>query len=112
VSGHRLGTAEVESAFVSHPAVAEAAAIGLPHEIKGNAIHAYVVLRHGFAPSEDLEDELRQHISVHLSPIAKPDHIEFVDALPKTRSGKIMRRVLRSRALGLPDGDTTTMDDD
>ena len=112
VSGHRLGTAEVESAFVSHPAVAEAAAIGLPHEVKGNAIHAYVVLRVGFTPSEDLEDELRQHISMHLSPIAKPDHIEFVDGLPKTRSGKIMRRVLRARALGLPEGDTTTMDDD
>jgi acetyl-CoA synthetase len=112
VSGHRLGTAEVESAFVSHPAVAEAAAIGLPHEVKGNMIHAYVVLRVGYAPSEDLEDELRQHISQHLSPIAKPDHIEFVDALPKTRSGKIMRRVLRARALGLPEGDTSTMDDD
>jgi acetyl-CoA synthetase len=110
VSGHRLGTAEVESAFVSHPAVAEAAAIGLPHEVKGNAIHAYVVLRVGYEPSEDLEDELRQHISAHLSPIAKPDQIEFVTALPKTRSGKIMRRLLRARALGQPEGDTTTLD--
>ena len=111
VSGHRLGTAEVESAFVSHPAVAEAAAIGLPHEVKGNMIHAYVVLRVGWAPSEDLEDELRQHISMHLSPIAKPDHIEFVDALPKTRSGKIMRRLLKARAQGLPEGDISTLEE-
>ncbi len=111
VSGHRLGTAEVESAFVSHPAVAEAAVIGLPHEIKGNAIHAFAVLRMGYEPSEALRDELRQHISEHLSPIAKPDGIEFVESLPKTRSGKIMRRVLRARAQGLPEGDLSTLDD-
>ncbi len=111
VSGHRLGTAEVESAFVSHPAVAEAAAIGLPHDVKGNAIHAFVLLRVGWVPSEDLADELRQHISVHLSPIAKPDKIEFVEKLPKTRSGKIMRRVLKARALGLPEGDVTTLEE-
>ncbi len=111
VSGHRLGTAEVESAFVSHPAVAEAAVIGLPHEVKGNAIHAFAVLRVGYEPSEALKDELRQHISEHLSPIAKPDGIEFVESLPKTRSGKIMRRVLRARAQGLPEGDLSTLDD-
>ncbi len=111
VSGHRLGTAEVESAFVSHPAVAEAAAIGLPHEVKGNAIHAFVVLRIGVEPSEKLADDLRQHIANHLSPIAKPDEITFVEALPKTRSGKIMRRVLRARAQGLPEGDTTTLEE-
>ncbi|HEX2856006.1 MAG TPA: acetate--CoA ligase [Propionibacteriaceae bacterium] len=111
VSGHRLGTAEVESAFVSHPAVAESAVIGLPHDVKGNAIHAFAVLRMGYEPSEALKDELRQHISEHLSPIAKPDSIEFVESLPKTRSGKIMRRVLRARAQGLPEGDLSTLDD-
>ncbi|MDA8437704.1 MAG: acetate--CoA ligase [Propionibacterium sp.] len=111
VSGHRLGTAEVESAFVSHPAVAEAAVIGLPHEIKGNAIHAFAVLRMGYEPTDALKDELRQHISEHLSPIAKPDGIEFVESLPKTRSGKIMRRVLRARAQGLPEGDLSTLDE-
>jgi acetyl-CoA synthetase len=111
VSGHRLGTAEIESALVSHPAVAEAAAIGLPHEVKGNAIHAYVLLRAGFAGSDDLADALRAHISQHLSPIAKPDAITFVDKLPKTRSGKIMRRVLKARAQGLPEGDITTLEE-
>ena len=111
VSGHRLGTAEVESALVSHPAVAEAAAIGLPHEIKGHAISVFVVLRMGFEPSQELAEELRKHVSAHLSPIAKPDGIEFVDTLPKTRSGKIMRRVLRARALGEDEGDLTTLED-
>ncbi len=111
VSGHRLGTAEVESALVSHPAVAEAAAIGLPHEVKGNAIHASVVLRMGFEGSQALVEELRKHVSVHLSPIAKPDTIDFPDKLPKTRSGKIMRRVLRARALGEDEGDLTTMEE-
>jgi acetyl-CoA synthetase len=111
VSGHRLGTAEIESALVSHPAVAEAAAIGLPHEVKGNAIHTYVLLRAGFAGSDDLADALRAHISQHLSPIAKPDAITFVDKLPKTRSGKIMRRVLKARAQGLPEGDITTLEE-
>ncbi len=111
VSGHRLGTAEVESALVSHPAVSEAAAIGLPHDVKGNAIHAYAVLRVGYEPSPALAEEIRQHISQHLSPIAKPDAIDFVEKLPKTRSGKIMRRVLKARAQGLPEGDLTTLDD-
>ena len=111
VSGYRLGTAEVESALVSHPAVAEAAAIGLPHEIKGNAIHTYVILRTGFEPTEKLAEELRQHVGTELGPIAKPEHIEFVTKLPKTRSGKIMRRVLRARAQGLPEGDISTLED-
>ena len=111
VSGHRLGTAEVESALVSHPAVAEAAAIGLPHEVKGNAIHAFVVLRLGYEGSQQLAEELRKHVSVHLSPIAKPDWIDFVDKLPKTRSGKIMRRVLKARALGQDEGDLTTLEE-
>lgn len=111
VSGHRLGTAEVESALVSHPAVAEAAAIGLPHEVKGNAIHVFVVLRLGYEPSQDLAEDLRKHVSTHLSPIAKPDHVDFAEKLPKTRSGKIMRRVLKARALGQDEGDLTTLEE-
>ena len=111
VSGYRLGTAEVESALVSHPAVAEAAAIGLPHEIKGNAIHTYVILRSGFEPTEKLAEELRLHVGTELGPIAKPEKVEFVSKLPKTRSGKIMRRVLRARALGMPEGDISTIED-
>jgi len=111
VSGHRLGTAEIESALVSHEAVAEAAAIGLPHEVKGQAIHCFVLLRAGRSGSPELAEELRQHVSTHLSPIAKPEEIQFVDKLPKTRSGKIMRRVLKARAQGLPEGDLSTLDD-
>lgn len=111
VSGHRLGTAEIESALVSHPAVAEAAAIGLPHEIKGQAIHTFVLLRVGFTPSPELAEELRQHVATHLGPIARPEAVNFVDKLPKTRSGKIMRRVLRARALGLPEGDVSTLEE-
>jgi acetyl-CoA synthetase len=111
VSGYRLGTAEIESALVSHPAVAEAAAIGLPHELKGQAIHAYVILRSGSKPSVELAEELRQHVSTHLGPIAKPEQVSFVDSLPKTRSGKIMRRVLKARAQGLPEGDVSTLEE-
>ena len=111
VSGYRLGTAEIESALVSHPAVAEAAAIGLPHEIKGNAIHAYVLLKAGQTPSEELAEALRQHVGHEMGPIAKPEKIVFVDKLPKTRSGKIMRRVLKARAMGLPEGDLSTLEE-
>ena len=111
VSGHRLGTAEVESALVSHPAVAEAAAIGLPHDVKGQAIHTFVMLRSGFAPSPELAEELRQHVSTHMGPIARPEDVKFVDKLPKTRSGKIMRRVLKARAQGLPEGDISTLEE-
>jgi len=111
VSGHRLGTAEIESALVSHEAVAEAAAIGLPHDVKGQAIHCFVLLKAGRVGSPELAEELRQHVSTHLSPIAKPEEIKFVDKLPKTRSGKIMRRVLKARAQGLPEGDLSTLDD-
>ncbi len=111
VSGHRLGTAEVESALVSHPAVAEAAAIGLPHEVKGQAIHTFVLLRSGFSPSPELAEELRQHVSTHMGPIARPEDVKFLDKLPKTRSGKIMRRVLKARAQGLPEGDISTLED-
>jgi acetyl-CoA synthetase len=111
VSGHRLGTAEIESALVSHEAVAEAATIGLPHEVKGQAIHSYVILKSGYSGSPELAEKLRQHVSTHMSPIAKPEEIEFVDSLPKTRSGKIMRRVLKARAQGLPEGDLSTLAD-
>ncbi len=111
VSGYRLGTAEVESALVSHPAVAEAAAIGLPHEVKGTAIHTYVVLKAGREGSEALAEELKQHVGHEMGPIAKPEKITFVNGLPKTRSGKIMRRVLKSRAQGLPDGDISTLEE-
>jgi acetyl-CoA synthetase len=110
VSGYRLGTAEVESALVSHPAVAEAAAIGLPHEVKGNAIHTFVILRNGFEPSDALAEELRQHVGKEMGPIARPEVVTFVTGLPKTRSGKIMRRVLKARALGLPEGDVSTLE--
>ncbi|HEC61582.1 MAG TPA: acetate--CoA ligase [bacterium] len=111
VSGYRLGTAEVESALVSHPDVAEAAAIGLPHEIKGNAIHAYVILRAGLEGSDALVKALQEHVGHEMGPIAKPEKITFMDSLPKTRSGKIMRRLLKTRALGQPDGDISTLED-
>lgn len=111
VSGYRLGTAEIESALVSHPAVAEAAAIGLPHQIKGNAIYTYVILKAGTEKHEHLVEQLRQHVSHELGPIAKPEHIEFVESLPKTRSGKIMRRVLKARALGEEPKDITTLEE-
>ncbi len=111
VSGYRLGTAEIESALVSHPSVAEAAAIGMPHEIKGHAIHAYVMLRSGVEPGEDFENELKQYVAHELGPIAKPEKITIVPQLPKTRSGKIMRRVLKARAQGLPEGDLSTLEE-
>jgi len=112
VSGHRLGTAEVESALVSHPVVTEAAAVGLPHEVKGNAIHAFVVIKPGVEPTLELGEQIRQHVGAQLSPIAKPDTVEFVHSLPKTRSGKIMRRVLKARALGEDEGDLSTLEAD
>ena len=111
VSGHRLGTAEVESALLTHPAVVESAAIGLPHEVKGQAIHCFVQINRGHDPNDALKEDLRKHVSTHLGPIAKPDVIEFIDKLPKTRSGKIMRRLLKARAQGLPEGDLSTLDE-
>jgi acetyl-CoA synthetase len=111
VSGYRLGTAEVESALVSHAAVAEAAAIGLPHELKGNAIHAYVILNEGRQGDDKLATELIAHVGKEIGPIAKPESVTFVDSLPKTRSGKIMRRLLKAQALGQPVGDTSTLDE-
>jgi acetyl-CoA synthetase len=111
VSGYRLGTAEIESALVSHPAVAEAAVIGLPHDVKGQAIHAYCMLRAGFKPSDELAEEVTSHVATHMGPIVRPEKVSFVEVLPKTRSGKIMRRVLKARALGLPEGDVSTLEE-
>ena len=111
VSGYRLGTAEIESALVAHPDVVEAAVIGVPHEIKGNAIHAYVVLRAGMQGSPQLEKELIEWVAEHIGKIARPEKIHFVEKLPKTRSGKIMRRLLRAWTMGLPEGDTSTLED-
>lgn len=113
VSGHRLGTAEVEGTLASHPAVAEAAVVGFPHPIKGEGIYAYVVLKEGAKPSDGLRDALISHVREGISPIARPDKLQFAPGLPKTRSGKIMRRVLRKIASGdIEDlGDTTTLAD-
>ncbi|RPE80012.1 acetate--CoA ligase [Vulcaniibacterium tengchongense] len=113
VSGHRIGTAEVESALVSHPKVAEAAVVGFPHDLKGQGIYAYVTLVAGEAPSEELRKELVAHVRREIGPIAAPDHLQWAPGLPKTRSGKIMRRILRKIAENAPDqlGDTSTLAD-
>ncbi|BCX82163.1 acetyl-CoA synthetase [Methylomarinovum caldicuralii] len=113
VSGHRLGTAEIESALVEHPAVAEAAVVGFPHDVKGQGIYAYVILKEGVQPGEELKRELSEQVSRDIGPIAKPDVIQFARDLPKTRSGKIMRRILRKIAAGQIDdlGDTSTLAD-
>jgi acetyl-CoA synthetase len=113
VSGHRMGTAEVESALVAHPKVAEAAVVGMPHEIKGQGIYAYVTLNANEAESEELRGELRQWVRTEIGPIASPDAIQFAPGLPKTRSGKIMRRILRKIAEGNVSslGDTSTLAD-
>jgi len=112
VSGHRLGTAEVESALVSHEAVAEAAVVGRPDDLKGQAISAFVTLEGGRKGGDELKEELRRHVAKEIGALAKPDDIRFTDALPKTRSGKIMRRLLRELASsGLVAGDITTLED-
>ena len=113
VSGHRMGTAEVESALVAHPKVAEAAVVGFPHDIKGQGIYAYVTLNSGETKSDELKKELVQHVRKEIGPIATPDKIQFADGLPKTRSGKIMRRILRKIAENQPEavGDTSTLAD-
>jgi acetyl-CoA synthetase len=113
VSGHRIGTAEVESALVSHPKVAEAAVVGRPDEIKGQALMAFVTLKGTATVSKNLRDELRSHVGKEIGPVAKPDNIRFADALPKTRSGKIMRRLLKQIAAGHTElqGDTSTLED-
>ncbi len=113
VSGHRMGTAEVESALVSHPLVTEAAVVGFPHEVKGQGIYAYVTLRAGVEPSEELRTELRNWVRKEIGPIASPDVLQWASGLPKTRSGKIMRRILRKIAANDYDdlGDTSTLAD-
>lgn len=111
VSGHRIGTMEVESALVDHPSVAEAAVVGRTHDLKGQVIAAFVTLRTGFAPSTSLRDELREHVALKIGALARPDDILFSADLPKTRSGKIMRRLLRDVAEGRALGDVTTLAD-
>ncbi|WP_372017857.1 acetate--CoA ligase [Pseudoxanthomonas sp. 10H] len=113
VSGHRIGTAEVESALVLHPKVAEAAVVGFPHDIKGQGIYAYVTLKAGEAQSDELQKELVAWVRKEIGPIATPDHLQWAPGLPKTRSGKIMRRILRKIAENAPDqlGDTSTLAD-
>jgi acetyl-CoA synthetase len=112
VAGHRLGTAEVESALVSHPSVAEAAVVGIPHEIKGTGIAAFVTLKAGILPNDDLKATLIKHVRHEIGAIAQPDQLRFTETLPKTRSGKIMRRLLRELATGGEvKGDTTTLED-
>jgi len=111
VAGHRIGTMEVESAIVDHEAVAEAAVIGKPDPIKGERIKAFVILKQGYTPSEELKKSIQEHVKHVLGAIAYPEEIEFVDKLPKTRSGKIMRRVLKAKELGLDVGDVSTLED-
>jgi acetyl-CoA synthetase len=112
VAGHRLGTAEIESALVSHPAVAEAAVVGPPHELKGQGIFAFVTLKSGQAAGAEIKKQLSDHVVKEIGALARPDEIRFTDALPKTRSGKIMRRLLKEIATsGVAKGDTTTLED-
>lgn len=112
VSGHRIGTAEVESALVSHKSVAEAAVVGRPHDIKGSAVVAFVTLKEGLDGSDVLNKGLRDHVAKEIGAIARPDEIRFAPALPKTRSGKIMRRILKDIAAGREiKQDTTTLED-
>jgi len=111
VAGHRVGTMEVESALVSHPKVAEAAVVGKPHPLKGQVLVAYVVLKTGNNRSDDLKEELRKHVRAEIGPIAMPEEVYITDKLPKTRSGKIMRRVIRALVSGQEIGDTTTLED-
>jgi acetyl-CoA synthetase len=112
VSGHRLGTAEIESALVSHEAVAEAAVVGMPHEMKGQGIAAFVTLRTGFKATDDLKKVLSNVVTKQIGSLARPDQIRFTESLPKTRSGKIMRRLLKELAThGEVKGDTTTLED-
>ena len=112
VAGHRIGTAEVEGALVSHPSVAEAAVVGRPDELKGQALVCFVTLKTGVTATPELKNELRNHVGKEIGPVAKPDDVRFADALPKTRSGKIMRRLLKQVAAGVEiKGDTTTLED-
>jgi acetyl-CoA synthetase len=110
-SGHLIGPFEVENVMLEHPAVAEAAAIGKPDPVAGEVIKAFVTLKHGFEPSHELERELLAHARVRLGAAVAPKEIAFSDTVPRTRSGKIMRRLLRARELGLPEGDISTLED-
>jgi acetyl-CoA synthetase len=109
VSGHRISTAEVESALVSHPAVAEAAVVGKPHPLKGEDISAFVILKEDAKQFEDLEKVLKDHVRAEIGPIATPAEVRAVKDLPKTRSGKIMRRVIKALVKGEDPGDTSTL---
>jgi acetyl-CoA synthetase len=112
VAGHRIGTAEIESALVSHPSVAEAAAVGRPDELRGQALVVFVTLKSGQVATRALKDAIGAHVDKEIGKFARPDTIRFTDALPKTRSGKIMRRLLKEIAAGsLTQGDTTTLED-
>jgi acetyl-CoA synthetase len=108
-AGHRISNSEIESAMVSHPHVAEAVAIGKPHPIKGEAICVYVVLREGIVATDRLRTQLMQHVSNEIGKIARPDEVWFVTDVPKTRSGKIMRRIVRAKAIGEAPGDVSTL---
>ena len=111
-AGHLIGPFEVESALMEHPAVAEVGVIGIPDETAGEIVKAFVALKSGFEPSEDLRLELLGHARKRLGPAVAPKEIDFRDNLPKTRSGKIMRRLLKARELGLPEGDISTLESD
>ncbi|MHA2231492.1 MAG: AMP-binding enzyme, partial [Candidatus Hodarchaeales archaeon] len=111
ISGHRIGTMEVESAVVSHEVVAECAVIGVPDEIRGEILKAFVVCRKGIEETDELKITLKKHVRKEIGPIVVFKDIEFMESLPKTRSGKIMRRVLKARELGLDTGDTSTLAD-
>ncbi len=112
VAGHRIGTVDLESALVSHPAISEAAVMGKEDAVKGEVPVAFVVLRSGFTPSDELRQELIKHIRTTIGPIATPDAIVMVNKLPKTRSGKIMRRLLKAVLVGAPLGDVSTLEDE
>jgi acetyl-CoA synthetase len=112
VAGHRIGTAEIEDAAVSHPAVTEAAVAGKPDPVKGESIVLFVTLKKSVSPSPGLKKEITDHIRTAIGPIASPDGIHFVESLPKTRSGKIMRRVIKAVAMGQSPGDLTTLEDE
>jgi len=109
IAGHRIGTAEVESGFVSHPKVVEAGVIGVPDDIKGEVIKAFCILKKGVLGDDELKQELKKQVRKTIGPMAVIKAIDFVESLPKTRSGKIMRRVLKAKELGLPLGDTSAL---
>jgi acetyl-CoA synthetase len=112
VAGHRIGTSELESALVSHPVVAEAAVVGRPDELKGQAVVCFVTLKQDVTATDQIRDDLKKHVRHVIGPVATPDEIRFAEALPKTRSGKIMRRLLKQVASGaVVTGDTTTLED-